>query len=311
MSSTPAIDVRDLRRSYGEIEAVRGVSFSVAPGEIFCLLGPNGAGKTTTTEILEGYRDRSGGEVSVLGFDPAGGDRELRDRMGIVLQETGVQPMLTVRELLEMYGGWYTRRRPTAELLRLVGLEEKADMRAQQLSGGQRRRLDLALGLVGDPQLLFLDEPTTGFDPEARRRSWGIIRSLADQGTTIFLTTHFMDEAQQLADRVAVMRAGEIVALGRPDELGGRETAPTEITFVLPAGVTATDVPRAGDGTTLKTDAEDRVTVTATAGLEAVNAITAWALDHGHDLRGFSVARPTLEDIYLELTATATQQQEA
>ncbi|MGZ6708241.1 MAG: ABC transporter ATP-binding protein, partial [Solirubrobacteraceae bacterium] len=200
-----AIDVEGLGKAYGDTEAVRGISFSVAPGEVFCLLGPNGAGKTTTTEILEGYRDRSGGTVRVLGHDPAGGERALRERVGIVLQETAAQPELTVREVLTMFGSYYPRRRRPEELIELVGLDGRAEERVKVLSGGQKRRLDLALALVGDPDLLFLDEPTTGFDPSARRQAWTAIRELCSLGKTVVLTTHFMDEAQALADRVAVM----------------------------------------------------------------------------------------------------------
>src|SRR6202022_1149300 len=219
-----AIEVRELRKAYGSTEAVRGISFEVATGEVFCLLGPNGAGKTTTAEILEGYRTRSAGDVRVLGMDPADSPRELRERVGIVLQQTGVQGDLTVAELVEMYGRYYARRRPVGE----------RNVQGKKLSGGQRRRLDLALALVGDPDLIFLDEPTTGFDPAARRQAWSTIRSLCDLGKTVFLTTHYMDEAQHLANRVAVMRAGEIIAVGRPDELGGRDLRPAEIRFTLP-----------------------------------------------------------------------------
>ena len=238
-----AIDVRDLRKSYGDVEAVRGVGFEVVRGEVFCLLGPNGAGKTSIVEILEGYRVRDGGDARVLGFDPESGDRELREQLGIVLQDCGVQKDLTVAELVEMYGRYHARRRPVDEVIELVELSEKRDVRAKNLSGGQRRRLDLALALVGDPELIFLDEPTTGFDPAARRHSWSTIRSLCELGKTVFLTTHFMDEAQQLADRVAVMAGGEIIATGRPDELGGRDLRPAEIRFVLPGGWSLGDVP--------------------------------------------------------------------
>ena len=222
----PAIAVSDLRKSYGETEAVRGVSFEVARGEVFCLLGPNGAGKTSIVEILEGYRTRTAGEASVLGIDPASGSRELRDRVGIVLQECGVQADLTVTELIEMYGRYYTRRRSADELIELVELSEKRDERAKQLSGGQRRRLDLALALVGDPDLIFLDEPTTGFDPAARRQAWSTVRSLCDLGKTVFLTTHYMDEAQALADRVAIMNAGVIVAIGTARRAGREGPSP-------------------------------------------------------------------------------------
>jgi ABC-2 type transport system ATP-binding protein len=299
-----AIEVRDLRKSYGEVEAVRGVSFEVARGEVFCLLGPNGAGKTTTVEILEGYRRRTGGEARVFGMDPERGERELRERVGIVLQECGVQRDLTVAELLEMYGRYYARRRPVDELVELVELTEKRDTRAKNLSGGQRRRLDLALGLVGDPDLVFLDEPTTGFDPGARRQAWTTIRSLCELGKTVFLTTHYMDEAQHLANRVAVMRDGQIVATGRPDELGGRDVRPAEIRFTLPTGWSPEDVPDVSpEGRTLD---GDRVVVLTREPVIAANRITSWAIERRVELVGFSVTQPTLEDIYLELTGAGT-----
>jgi ABC-2 type transport system ATP-binding protein len=298
----PAIEVRDLRRSYGEVEAVRGISFEVARGEVFCLLGPNGAGKTTTVEILEGYRSRSAGDARVLGIDPASGSRELRDRMGIVLQNCGVQSELTVAELIEMYGRYYSRRRPVEELIELVDLTGKRDVRAKKLSGGQRRRLDLALALVGDPDVVFLDEPTTGFDPAARRGAWATVRSLCELGKTVFLTTHFMDEAQTLADRVAIMRSGEIIAIGRPDELGGRDLRPAEIRFTLPVGWSLGDLPEL-DGSERSLDG-DRVLITSRDPVRAANVITAWALERAISLEHFTVAQPTLEDIYLELTGT-------
>jgi ABC-2 type transport system ATP-binding protein len=295
-----AIEVRDLRKSYGEVEAVRGVSFEVRRGEVFCLLGPNGAGKTTTVEILEGYRSRTGGDARVLGMDPARSERDLRDRVGIVLQQSGVQTDLTVAELIEMYGRYYTRRRPVDELIELVELGEKRDVRARNLSGGQRRRLDLALGLVGDPDLLFLDEPTTGFDPGARRQAWSTIRSLCDLGKTVFLTTHYMDEAQHLANRVAVMNAGQIIALGRPEELGGRDLRPAEIRFSLPSDWSLGDLPDIPcEARTLE---GDRVFVLTKEPVVASQRITTWALEHDVDLGHFSVTQPTLEDIYLELT---------
>jgi ABC-2 type transport system ATP-binding protein len=296
----PAIEVRDLRRAYGEVQAVREVSFEVRRGEVFCLLGPNGAGKTTTVEILEGYRTRSGGEARVLGIDPATGARALRERVGIVLQSCGVQPDLSVYELVEMYGRYHARQRPVDEVIDLVELTEKRDVRAKDLSGGQRRRLDLALALVGDPELIFLDEPTTGFDPAARRQAWSTIRSLCQLGKTVFLTTHFMDEAQFLADRVAVMRGGQIIASGRPDELGGRDLRPAEIRFILPQGLSLGDIPevpserRQLDG--------DRVLIATREAVRATQIITTWALDRAVELEHFSVAQPTLEDIYLELT---------
>jgi ABC-2 type transport system ATP-binding protein len=304
-----AIEVRDLRKSYGEVEAVRGVSFEVLRGEVFCLLGPNGAGKTTTVEILEGYRTRTVGEAHVLGMDPAHGPRELRERVGIVLQQCGVQNDLTVAELLEMYGRYYARRRPVDELIDLVELGEKRDVRARNLSGGQLRRLDLALALVGDPDLLFLDEPTTGFDPGARRQAWSTIRSLCDLGKTVFLTTHYMDEAQHLANRVAVMNAGQIIAMGKPEELGGRDLRPAEIRFSLREGWSLGDLPdipceqRSLEG--------DRVLVLTKEPVVAAQRITTWALDHGVDLGHFSVSQPTLEDIYLELTGPAGHTQTA
>jgi ABC-2 type transport system ATP-binding protein len=295
-----AIEVSGLGKRYGELEAVRGVSFTVGVGEVFCLLGPNGAGKTTTTEILEGYRSRSAGEVSVLGFDPAAGPRELRERVGIVLQSCGVQDDLTVGELLEMYGRYHRRRRSVEELVALVELDAKRDTRAAKLSGGQRRRLDLALALVGDPDLVFLDEPTTGFDPQARRHAWSTICALCELGKTIFLTTHFMDEAQTLADRVAVMRAGEIIALGTPDELGGRDARPAEIRFELPAGCSPDQLPEVP---ALERAAHDgRVLIRTAEAVLATARITTWALEHDIALGRFSVTQPTLEDVYLELT---------
>ena len=292
-----AIEVHELRKSYGDLEAVSGVSFEVAPGEVFCLLGPNGAGKTTIAEILEGYRSRSGGEVSVLGIDPAGGPRALRERVGIVLQSCGVQSDLTVAELIEMYGRYHERRRGVDELIELVELGAKRETRASDLSGGQRRRLDLALALVGEPDLIFLDEPTTGFDPHARRQAWSTIRSLCELGKTVFLTTHFMDEAQTLADRLAVMRAGKIVAIGSPDDLGGRGQRPCVIRFTLPAGAEPPPTPGAE-----LTREGDRVELQTTEAVRVTAAITNWAVEQGVELAGFSVTQPTLEDIYLELT---------
>jgi ABC-2 type transport system ATP-binding protein len=298
-----AIEIKGLRKAYGDVEAVRDVSFSVATGEVFCLLGPNGAGKTTTTEILEGYRSRSAGDVSVLGHDPEHGERALHERVGIVLQEAAAQAELTVAEVLTMYGRYYPRRRPVAELVELVGLAGKEDDRVKLLSGGQRRRLDLALALVGDPDLLFLDEPTTGFDPSARRQAWSTIKDLCALGKTVFLTTHFMDEAQALADRVAVMVDGRIVALGTPAEVGGRDTAPTEIAFALPAGVGLADLPPL-DGARIAETTPGHVRVSTIEGLRAAHLLTGWALERGHELRGFAVSQPSLEDVYLRLTET-------
>jgi ABC-2 type transport system ATP-binding protein len=302
-----AIEINGLRKAYGDMEAVRGISFTVAPGEVFCLLGPNGAGKTTTTEILEGYRARSAGDVRVLGHDPELGERALRERVGIVLQEAAAQAELTVAEVLTMYGRYYPRRRPAAELLELVGLEGRADDRVRLLSGGQKRRLDLALALVGDPDLLFLDEPTTGFDPSARRHAWSTIKDLCALGKTVFLTTHFMDEAQALADRVAVMVEGRIVALGTPEEIGGRDVAPTEISFALPDGTALADLPDL-DGARVSEPNPGRALIVSTEGLRTAHALTGWALERGHELRGFAVSQPSLEDIYLRLTAIETEE---
>jgi ABC-2 type transport system ATP-binding protein len=292
------VEVRGLRKVYGEHEAVCGIDFDIPRGSVFGLLGPNGAGKTTTVEILEGYRTRSGGEVSVLGHDPEKGDWELRDRIGIVLQESGVDLDLTIREAIETYGAAYSRKRPTDEVIDLVGLGAKADERIATLSGGQRRRLDLALGVVGRPELVFLDEPTTGFDPEARRRSWELIRRLKAEGTTILLTTHYMEEAQQLADSVAVIAAGEIVAAGPPSELIAADRE-ADIRFRVPRGFAAADLPlpraaaAAGNGYVAFS------TATPTATLAPV---LAWANERGIELEDFEVTRATLEDVYLQLT---------
>jgi ABC-2 type transport system ATP-binding protein len=276
-----AIEVSGLRKSYGELEAVRGLSFSVGRGEVFGLLGPNGAGKTTTVEILEGYRARSGGEVSVLGFDPASRARALRERVGIVLQSSGFYPRATVREAVEHFGAAYPRPREAEETIALVGLGGKEDTRAGQLSGGQQRRLDLALALVGDPELIFLDEPTTGFDPAARRAAWEVIRSLRGLGKTILLTTHYLDEAQALSDRVAIVKDGLIVAEGPPSELSARPRS-YRVTYQQ-------------NGTRVELETEDPT--------ELLHRLTGEALARGERLEGLSVSRPTLEDVYLELTA--------
>jgi len=297
-----AIRVRGLRKSYGALEAVRGIDFDVAEGEVFGFLGPNGAGKTTTVEILEGYRPRSGGEVEVLGHDPAAGERALRERIGIVLQETGVERFLKVAEVLELYCGYYPHPRPVDELLSLTGLEPKRNEIVKKLSGGQRRRLDLAIGLAGDPELVFLDEPTTGFDPTARREAWEVIRNLRDLGKTIFLTTHYMDEAQVLADRVAVISGGRIVAEGPPDQLAGRDGA-AEIRFSLPDATSAGDLPDLAPATAA-VDGRG-VVVRALDPTPALHVLTGWSLDRGTPLKGLTVARPSLEDVFLELTADA------
>ena len=297
--SGSAISVRGLCKSYGSKEAVRGIDLELALGEVFAFLGPNGAGKTTTVEILEGYRERDGGEVSVLGTDPASGDRAWRERIGIVLQQCRLQPLLTVRETLELYGGYYSTARPVDETIGLVGLTEQADARAGKLSGGQQRRLDVGVALIGDPDLLFLDEPTTGFDPSARRQAWDVIANLRELGKTVFLTTHYMDEAQALADRVAIIAGGEIVAEGAPDELGGRRDAATMISFRLPEGVTASSLPAelAADAV-----ANGEVRVRAVSPVQALNRLTGWALSNQVELAGLEVRRPSLEDVYLELT---------
>jgi ABC-2 type transport system ATP-binding protein len=294
-----AIQVRDLRKSYGDTEAVRGISFDVAAGEVFCLLGPNGAGKTTSVEIMEGYRLPDAGTVSVLGHDPARGERPLRERVGIVLQSTGVQADLTIGELLEMYARYYPHPRTPGEVIELVELDAKRDERVAGLSGGQRRRLDLALALIGDPDLLFLDEPTTGFDPHARRQAWAAIRSLCSLGKTVFLTTHYMDEAQALADRVAVMAGGKLVAIGPPAQLAGRDSLPTQIRFALPAGVEVSELPEL-DGQIGPNGAG--VLITTSDSVAALHRLTGWALERDVALAGLAVSQPSLEDVYLSLT---------
>ena len=298
--TSAAIRVAGLHKAYGQVEAVAGIDFEVAEGDCFALLGPNGAGKTTTVEILEGYRDRDAGEVEVLGHDPRRGERELRERIGIVLQSSGHFRELSVREALDLFGGYYPHPRATAEVIDLVGLGDKAGARIKTLSGGQQRRLDLALGLVGDPDLLFLDEPTTGFDPSARRRSWELIESLRDLGKTILLTTHYMDEAQNLADRVAIISAGRIVASGTPDSLGGRDEGEAVIAFRLPGPATVADLPD-GLGARPVLD-EGRVELRTTEPTRTLNALTGWALARGEELDALTVTRPSLEDVYLRLT---------
>ena len=299
----PVISMQGLRKSYDEVEAVRGIDLEVAAGEIFAFLGPNGAGKTTTVEILEGYRRRNGGQVSVLGIDPQRADRPWRNRVGFVLQESRLVPELTPREVLEQYAGYYEHPRDVDETVNLVGLADKADVRTSKLSGGQQRRLDVALALIGDPELLFLDEPTTGFDPSARRQAWDVIGGLRDLGKTVFLTTHYMEEAQVLADRVAIISAGRIVATGSPDELAGDGESRTEISFRLPDGVHAPDLPFAVR-TSARIDA-GAVSLTAEDPIPLLRELTNWASDRGVGLPGLTVGAPTLEDIYLELTEHA------
>jgi ABC-2 type transport system ATP-binding protein len=295
---TVAIDVKGLRKSYGALEAVRGVDLQIESGEVFALLGPNGAGKTTTVEILEGYRRRDAGDVSVLGFDPARRERAMKARIGIVLQSTGVEQFLTVSEVIEMYRGYYPNPRPLEEIIDVVGLNEKRDERVKKLSGGQQRRLDVAIGLAGDPELLFLDEPTTGFDPAARRRMWDAVKNLASLGKTIFLTTHYMDEAQELANRVGVISAGRIVAEGPPSSLAGRETSHTVVRFKLPERAPA--LPRSLKNPV--TPSDGRVQIEATDPVKVLHELTGWALEKGVALDELEVARPTLEDVYLKLT---------
>jgi ABC-2 type transport system ATP-binding protein len=280
-----AIAVRGLRKSYGALEAVRGISFEVERGEVFGLLGPNGAGKTTTVETLEGYRKRDAGEVEVLGADPAKAGGDWRQRIGVVLQSSAMYETLTVAESLKVFAGYYEQPRPVDEVVGLIGLEEKRDDRVRRLSGGQRRRLDLGLALVGDPELLFLDEPTTGFDPGARRRAWEMIRSLRSLGKTILLTTHYLDEAEQLADRVAVLRQGQIAAVGRPADLTGSAPA-TEIRYR-----------ENGRDVVLHTDEPTRV----------LHELTERALAENRELEGLVVRRPTLEEVYLTLTGEAAE----
>lgn len=293
-----AIVVKDLRKQYGDLAAVDGLDFEVAEGEVFCVLGPNGAGKTTTVEILEGHRERTGGHVEVLGYDPATGGREFRERIGIVLQEAGVDEDFSVRELVTLYRGMYPRRRDTDELITMVGLDDKADARVKTLSGGQRRRLDLALGLVGDPDLLFLDEPTTGFDPSARRKAWELVDNLRALGKTILLTTHYMDEAQHLADRVAVIAKGKMIALGTPEQLQEQTDGAALVSFRLPQGVHAGDLPDLG--ATTQVDGP-QVSTRTTTPTETLATLTAWAAGRDIELESLQLARPTLEDVYLRL----------
>ncbi len=287
-----AIDVHGLRKSYNGFEAVRGIDFEVRRGEVFGLLGPNGAGKTTTVEILEGYRKRTDGVVTVLGFDPGDRPRALRSRVGIVLQSTGLYRHIKVREAVAHFAGMYPHPRDVDEVISLTGLEGKQDALARTLSGGQLRRLDLALALVGDPELIFLDEPTTGFDPAARRNAWETIRSLKELGKTVLLTTHYLDEAQALADRVAIIKDGRILAEGAPRELGSSAgPAPYRVTY------------RNGDGSLIERETDDPTTL--------LHELTSAALARGGRLEGLTVTRPTLEDVYLELTAAEEEAPDA
>jgi ABC-2 type transport system ATP-binding protein len=294
----PVIEVRELRKAYGELHAVDGVSWEVAEQEVVALLGPNGAGKTTTVEVIEGYRSRDSGAVQVLGMDPATGGRRYRERIGIVLQEAGFEEQFSVRELLRLQAGFYPHPRPVDEVVDMVDLQEKANAKVKTLSGGQRRRLDLALGIIGDPEVLFLDEPTTGFDPSARRRAWVLVDRLRDLGTTILLTTHYMDEAEHLADRVIVMNRGVVVAEGTPSELAAAAGADTVVSFHLPDGCEASDLPRLGSA--LRVDAA-QVELRSLEPTRDIHALAAWALERELELAELSLTRPSLEDVYLQL----------
>ena len=291
-----AVDVRGLVKSYSGTQVVGGIDLAIRQGEVFALLGPNGAGKTTTIEILEGYRARDRGEVSVLGVDPGRERARLKRRVGIVLQSTSIDRYLTVRETIAMYASFYPRPRPVDEVIQMVGLEEKRAARVLKLSGGQQRRLDVAIGLVGNPELLFLDEPTTGFDPSARHEAWDVIKNLATLGMTVLLTTHFMDEAQFLADRVAVIVAGKIVAEGPPATLGDRNLSKARIRYRTPAGATPPD------GLSAPPGPDGYVEITPDDVLQALHQLTGWAIEHGASLDELEVTRPSLEEIYLSLT---------
>jgi len=297
----PVIEVSGLRKTYAGVDAVAGIELAVSQGEVFAFLGPNGAGKTTTVEILEGYRRRTAGEVSVLGVDPAKAGRDWRARIGVVLQESEPEAELTVGECLSLYAGYYPRPRPVAETLELVGLADRRSARCGRLSGGQRRRLDVALALIGDPELIFLDEPTTGFDPAARQSAWQVIAGLRDLGKTIFLTTHYMEEAEYLADRIAVLVAGKIVAEGTAATLGGRDTEASIISFTLPPDVPAGDLPAAVTASVVSS-ADGRIEATSRSPLHLLGVLAAWTATRDIDLPDLDVHRPTLEDIYLQLT---------
>jgi ABC-2 type transport system ATP-binding protein len=300
-----AISVTGLTKSYGAVAALCGIDLEVHRGEVLAVLGPNGAGKTTAVEILEGYRKRDSGTVSVLGRDPARRERALRAQVGIVLQECAVDPFLTVSEALRQRAGLYATPRPVGEVVDLVGLGEKADSRVKILSGGQQRRLDLGLALIGDPDLIFLDEPTTGFDPSARREAWDVVRDLCAEGRTVVLTTHYMDEAQALADTVVVLAGGRIVASGPPDTLGGRDQGTSTVRFLLPDGVALSDVPLPAG-----VDARIRAGFVEFAVAEpthSLHELTRWALERDEGLSGLTVVRPSLEDVYLSLTDNSVE----
>ena len=301
---TPAelvISIRGLRKRYGDHEAVRGIDLEIHRGEIFAFLGPNGAGKTTTVEILEGFRQATAGTVSVLGHDPWRAPASWRARIGIVLQESEAEPAVTVRECLDLYAGYYPAPRDVDETMELVNLTSKAGQRATSLSGGQRRRLDVALALIGDPELIFLDEPTTGFDPAARRAAWEVIAGLRDLGKTVFLTTHYMEEAERLADRIAVITAGEIVARGTPQTLGDRQLEAAQIAFSLPDTSPGTELPSALSMRVTR-QPDGRLLLPSRRVTADLYTLVGWALEHDLELDDLEVTRPTLEDVYLQLT---------
>lgn len=293
-----AIEVTGLRKSYGSVTAVDGLDLFVEAGDVVALLGPNGAGKTTAVEILEGYRQPDAGTVRVLGMDPRTGGRAFRERIGVVLQEAGFEETFTPRELIRLHAGYYPHPRPLDEVIRLAGLEEKADARVRTLSGGQRRRLDLALGIVGNPEMIFLDEPTTGFDPSARRNAWEVVDDLRDLGATILLTTHYLDEAEHLADTVLIMDHGRVVAEGTPAELTARAGSGTVISFRLPTGVTTVDLPAVG---TERRVAGSDVEVRTASPTADVATLSAWAVARGLEFEDLTLTRPSLEDVYLDL----------
>jgi ABC-2 type transport system ATP-binding protein len=305
----PAVIVEHLAKSYGDNVALRDVSFEVQRGEVFALLGPNGAGKTTCVEILEGFRARSAGRVETLGVDPAdtSTQRWLRTRIGVVLQELAIEPYYSVRQVMTRNAGYYPDPRPVDEVIDLIGLSEKADDRVKRLSGGQQRRLDVGLGIIGNPELLFLDEPTTGLDPSGRRETWELIRRLAAEGTTVLLTTHYMDEVEALADRVAVLFGQEIVASGTPESIGGRDLGAVTIRFRLPEGVGEGDLPVPVSSP----DDDGYVEIRTEDELQLLHDLTGWALAGGHQLTGLSVLRVSLEDIYLGLTKGSPSDGEA
>jgi ABC-2 type transport system ATP-binding protein len=301
---TRAVVVEQLTKRYGSMTAVDKISFEVDTGEVFALLGPNGAGKTTAIEMLEGFRRRDGGEVSVLGYDPSqrSSQRDLRERLGVVLQDLAVEQFLTVREVLARSAGYFPHPRDVGEVIEAIGLEEKANQRVKNLSGGQQRRLDLGLGIIGNPELLILDEPTTGFDPSARRGAWELVQNLVSRGTTVILTTHYMDEAEALADRLAVIAGGRIVATGTPESIGDREISEATIRFRLPDGMTIDDLPSELAGPGERTARSGSIELTTTDEVRVVHRLTGWAIEHGVALQGLTVARLTLEDVYLRLT---------